>query len=119
MLSCCSEARKQKRFNLRHDSILLHLVQQWYQCNPNSSKRLYADLHGYSLPNGDTVPPEIVATALRPDIVLVDSITGDVELFELTSCADRTKNIDAARKRNVQTMRLLLRILTLLVTGNY
>ena len=98
VLNCCNVALKQKRFNLRHDSILLHIVQQWKASNPNSTKRIYADVEGYKLPNGGTLPPEIIPTALRPDLVLVDSTTGDVELFDLTSCADRETNINNARK---------------------
>ena len=46
-----------------------------------------------------TVPPEILVTRRKPDVVLVDEKTGDVELYELTSCADKKENIKKAQTR--------------------
>ena len=34
------------------------------------------DVAGYELPGGGTVPPEIVVTRQRPDLVLIDEKTG-------------------------------------------
>ena len=97
VLNCCETARDQKRYNWRHDSILLHIVKQIQASNPD--KRIIADLENYSLPGGGTVPPEIVVTNLRPDLVLLDPLTEDIELYDLTSCADREENINGARVR--------------------
>ena len=36
-------------------------------------------------------------TALKPDLVLSDEETGDIEIFDLTSCADREHNSNEAR----------------------
>lgn len=97
VLNCCKKARDQERFNLRHDSILQHVVKQILAGNPE--KRVIADLEGHRLPDGGTVPPELMVTNLRPDLVLIDPITDDIELFDLTSCADREENINGARIR--------------------
>ena len=44
---------------------------------------LYADLEGWKV-NGGTVPPDLVATGQRPDIVLLDRQKKTIVLLELT-----------------------------------
>ena len=97
VLNGCDVALNQKRFNLRHDSILLHIVKQMKASK--CKKRIIADLEGYRLPGGHTIPQDIVVTNERPDLVLIDEETGKIELFDLTSCADRDSNIKNARIR--------------------
>ena len=98
-LSNCQVAVKQERYNLRHDSILLHIVRQIEASKTHAGKRIYADVHGHSLPDGSTIPPETYVTNKKPDLVMVDEKSGDVELFELTCCADSEKNIAGAQTR--------------------
>ena len=98
-LSNCQVAVKQERYNLRHDSILLHIVRQIEASKTHAGKRIYADVHGHSLPDGSTIPPETYVTNKKPDLVMVDEKSGDVELFELTCCADSEKNIQGAQTR--------------------
>ena len=62
-------------------------------------KRLIADVKDYSLPNGGTIPPEALATGLRPDLVMIDEKSDDFEIFELTCPADDMKNIYNAQSR--------------------
>ena len=95
VLNGCNVALNQKRYNLRHDSILLHIVKQTKASG--CKKRIIADLEGYRLPGGHTIPQDIVVTNERPDLVLIDDETGKIELFDLTSCADRDSNIKNAR----------------------
>ena len=45
---------------------------------------MYADLQGKQSPGGGTIPSEIVITAERPDLVIVDRLTREVKIFELT-----------------------------------
>ena len=47
--------------------------------------------------NGGTIPADIVATSLRPDIVIVNRQEKLIELMELTCSFE--KNIDAANLR--------------------
>ena len=94
-LNCCKTALEQKRFNYRHDSILLHIVRQLQANKPR--KRIVAALEGFRIAANVTIPPEVVVTALKPDLVLIDEETGDMEIFDLTSCADREHNINEAR----------------------
>ena len=60
-------------------------------------KRIVADLDGFRIAPNVTIPPEVVVTALKPDLVLIDEETGDMEIFDLTSCADREHSISEAR----------------------
>ena len=94
-LNCCKTALNQKRFNYRHDSILLHIVRHLHANKPR--KRIVADLDGFRVAANVTIPPNVVVTALKPDLVLIDEVTGDMEIFDLTSCADRERNINEAR----------------------
>ena len=98
-LSNCDTALNQGRLTFRHDSILLHIVKQMRASKQHSNKRIIADVPGYRLPDGGTVPPELVVTQKKPDIVLIEEKSNKVELFELTSCADSMENISAAQAR--------------------
>ena len=91
--------KPQCRYDLRHDSILLHIVKQMHASKSQSGKRIIADVTDFKLPDGGTIPPEVIVTNKRPDIVLIDEKTGDCELFELTSCADSMENIKNAQSR--------------------
>ena len=77
-LNSCSTALKQGRFTWRHDNIIKYIC----QCIDKTKYTLYADVHPYSLANGGTIPPNLLVTPLRPDIVI---LSGDeVNIFELT-----------------------------------
>jgi hypothetical protein len=101
VLSNCNVAvqEPQLRLNLRHDSILLHIVKQMRASNSHPGKRIIADVKDFALPNGGTIPPEVLVTGLRPDLVLIDEKSGDFEIFELTCPADDMKNIHNAQSR--------------------
>ena len=95
VLSCCHTALDQGRFRFRHDCILKHVVKQIIACKPNLT--VLADLDGHRLPHGGTIPPEFMVTEQVPDIVLIDPLNEDMNILELTSCADREENINNAR----------------------
>ena len=101
VLSNCNVAvqEPQLRFNLRHDPILLHIVKQMLARNAHPGKRIIADVKDHSLPNGGTIPPEVMVSGLRPDLVMIDEKSGDFEIFELTCPADDMKNINNAQSR--------------------
>lgn len=93
-LQHCPVATNQDRTKWRHDSVLLHVVKQLKR--DKHPAQLYADLPGHALnDNGDTIPPHILATRQRPDLVLVNNQDRTVRLIELTCPADT--NIDKAR----------------------
>ena len=99
VLTNCKTALDQKRLDFRHNSILLHLAKQLTASG--CKKRITAYVAGYELPSGGTVPPEVLVTNARPDLVLIDSDAKSIELYELTSCADKAENIRKARERKI------------------
>ena len=54
--------------------------------------------------NGHTIPPNIMVTFSRSDLVLVDSSTQPhtVYLFELTICFEKPGNMEAANRRKYE-----------------
>ena len=54
--------------------------------------RLFSDLPGFLAPGGGSVPPHVIVTNLRPDIVIINESLREVVIFELTCPWD--SNID-------------------------
>ena len=42
------------------------------------------DIKGHQTPNGGTLPPDVLVTNLKPDIVIIDKQKMNVNVFELT-----------------------------------
>ena len=57
---------------------------------------IYADLPGHNI-NGGTIPQDIIQTALRPDLILIERKEQRIQILELT-CSFET-NIEAAYHR--------------------
>ena len=45
---------------------------------------LFSDISGCQAPHGGTVPPHVLVTALKPDICIVNDLSQEVIIFELT-----------------------------------
>ena len=62
--------------------------------------QIYADLPNFNI-NGSSIPPTVMVTSSRPDLVIIDSSTSPqtVYLYELTVCFERTGNLEAANSR--------------------
>ena len=95
ILNFCPVALVQKRYNYRHDSVLNHLARVIIDGKPECIE-VYADIPGLDL-NGSTIPPDILVTLSRPDLVLVNRSIKSVYLLELTCSFER--NILAAHQR--------------------
>lgn len=95
ILNFCSVSLQQGRLTWRHNSILSHLTKTLKAHNPQNIEIL-ADIPGHTL-NGSTVPPDILCTSQRPDLVLVDRTSKSIVLLELT-CSFET-NADSANVR--------------------
>ena len=57
------------RYEWRHNGVLSYLYQELSDKKPESMQ-IYADLEGAKV-SGGTVPPTIVITAQRPDLVTI------------------------------------------------
>ena len=93
ILSSCITSLEQGRLTFRHDSCLQTIV-DFIKGNLKADYSLYCDLLGQGAGGGGTLPPHIITTAQRPDLVLVNEVDKVVILFELSVPWD--SNIDTA-----------------------
>ena len=42
---------------------------------------LYSDMDGFHAPGGGSIPPDIIVTNLKPDIVIVNEAMGEIVIF--------------------------------------
>ena len=71
----------QGRFTWRHDSILHYIS----NCLDKEKFTCYVDIPGHQTQAGGTLPPDILITTLKPDVVVVDTRNKLVNnIFELT-----------------------------------
>ena len=71
VLNNCSVSLDQGRYTWRHNSVLSTIIDI---VNPvlNEGFSLFSDLPGFQAPHGGVIPPDILATALKPDRFLFD-----------------------------------------------
>ena len=98
VLNNCSISLNQGRYTWRHDSILSHIVLTISKLIPKEKFTMYADIPGYKT-NGGTIPPNILPTSLKPDIVIVNNTEKSVHIFELTVPFET--NINSAHERKI------------------
>ena len=68
------------RFTYRHNNILSYIL----KCLDTQRFKVYSDIDGFQTSNGGTIPPHILVTTLRPDIVIIDEKKKAISVFELT-----------------------------------
>ena len=49
-----------------------------------SNYKVHSDLPGHETSNGGSLPPSMVVTSLKPDIVIIDENRKEAKLFEPT-----------------------------------
>ena len=80
ILNCCVVSLTQGRYIYRHDSILHHIQ----KCLDTNKFICYTDIAGHQTQDGGTVPPDVLVTTLKPDIVIIDKKSKTLDIFELT-----------------------------------
>ena len=80
ILNYCKTSLDQDRFTWRHDNILNYV----YNTIDKSRFEIYVDLEEKKSGYASTIPPEIMVTSEKPDIVIVDRKSKKVHIFELT-----------------------------------
>ena len=83
ILSNCSTALTQGRYTWRHNSVLSSFI-NLIRPHLKDGMVLFSDMPGFQAPHGGTVPPHILATSLKPDIVVINERSLEVFVFELT-----------------------------------
>ena len=85
----CSVHLNEKRYNYRHDSVLLNIVKS---TKSSEVRRIYTDLEGY-------ISPSIISGEdKRPDIIIVER--DNVYIFELTIGFETNISTNSERKMN-------------------
>ena len=99
ILKGCFTALHQGRYTRRHDSVLANISQGIQSLLPDSTT-LYADLDGMRTENNppSTNPPNILSTAMQPDIVIID-LSKNVWMLELTVPTNTPAGLSQARTR--------------------
>ena len=95
ILNFCSVSLNQGRFTWRHNSVLNHLTTTIIENKPENLE-IYSDISGLDI-NGGTIPPDVLVTTSRPDLVLLNRSERKIYLMELTCSFER--NIEAANLR--------------------
>ena len=91
ILSNCGIALEQGRFTFRHNSVLCSMI-DLVRPYLNHGMVLYSDIPGFQAPHGGTIPPHVLTTNLKPDVVVINEVLRKVVVFELTCPWD--SNID-------------------------
>ena len=86
-----------ERYTWRHDSVLTYVTKQ-LTSSLMHEEYLYADLEGFRLNDG-TIPSDILPTASRPDIVIVDKKKSPTEVTIIELTVPFEPNINKAEKR--------------------
>ena len=84
ILNCCGPSLREGRYTFRHDSVLTYIS----KCLNKTKYTCYVDIKGFQTPAEGTLPPDVVVTTLKPDIVIIDKISKTVNIFELTVPAE-------------------------------
>ena len=85
------------RYEWRHNGVLAYLYEVMVDSKPPGIT-IYADIDGAKV-NGGTVPPDIVVTTQRPDMVIVNKNTTPSTVFLVELTCPFTRNIAAANTR--------------------
>ena len=98
ILNWCPVALNEGRFTWRHNSVLNHFAIT-IKKNAIQCLEILADLPTLWL-NGGTIPPDILSTSFRPDLVIINRNQKRIELLELTCSFE--KNIESAHLRKAK-----------------
>ena len=80
ILNCCKVYLDQGRYTWRHNNIMNDIA----QCTDNSKFDIFSDIPGYTTSSGGSIPPNILVTTQKPDIVFIVKKTQKISIFELT-----------------------------------
>ncbi len=93
VLNSCPVSLEQGRLTWRHNTILSHIIKLFK--SSFSSCSIFADIPGHST-GGGTIPPDILVTKLKPDMVVIHDDGVSIDLIELTVPFET--NIDKAHE---------------------
>ena len=77
ILNCCKKSLNDGRFTFRHDNVLNYIS----KCLDLEKFKCYIDLEGFKTPAGGTLPPSLVVSNLKPNIVMEDQKSKTFDIF--------------------------------------
>ena len=95
VLNFCKPMLEQGRYTWRHDSILSYISSLFK--HPIDNAKVYTDLGSSSKESVATIPPDVIPTSQRPDLVIYWPNLKKICIFELTVPFDT--NIQKAHER--------------------
>ena len=98
ILNFCSVALNQGRYTWRHNTVLNQITKTILNSKPENLE-VYSDISGMDI-NGGTIPPDVLVTQSRPDLVILNRHEKTICLLELTCSFER--NAEAANLRKTQ-----------------
>ena len=96
ILNFCSVSLNQGRYTWRHNTVLNEITNIILQNKPPHVE-VYSDISGLDI-NGGTIPPDILVTQLRPDLVIINRQEKIISLLELTCSFERNAGAANLRK---------------------
>jgi len=108
VLSACPIALSKDVYAYRHDLVLQLLVSSIAEIFVNLLFiHVYADLPNFrasELPPS-IIPPNVIVTPFRPYIIITNTITSSLLLFELICPLDSTHHLDLTSKKHLSTIK--------------
>ena len=101
IINFCSVALNQGRYTWRHDSVLSHIYSTIIEQKPEGLE-VFVDLPDLNF-NGSTIPPDILTTTQKPDIVILNRNEKKIFLLELTCSLEQNSNTANAYKTSKYT----------------
>ena len=77
ILNCCGPSLREGRYTFRHDNVLSYVS----RCLNKSKFKCYIDIEGSQTSAGGTLPPNLVVSTLKPDIVIIDKASKTVSIL--------------------------------------
>ena len=85
------------RYEWRHNGVVAYLYKTLMD-HKLAGVTIYADVDGAKV-NGGTIPPDMVTTIQRPDLVIIDSNTSPTSVFLVELTIPFTRNIESANAK--------------------
>ena len=99
VLNNCKTMLDQGRYTWRHNSVLRIIMDTLKDVSDQSWSLFYCDLAGAKKIAGTTIPPDILPTQQRPDLVLINESSKSIIIIELTIPFEQ--NIHKAHERKL------------------
>ena len=111
VLSSCPVTLEQGRYTYRHNNVLREITESI----DTNSFQYYSDIQGKTI-GGGTIPPDILVTAEKPDIVIIDPMLASpsgkpfITIIELTCPWE--ERLDQAREHKTEKYSSLIQNIT-------